>query len=118
MNCPRCETSLNIETIKEINFSVEVDKCPSCKGIWFDESELQKLENITELTVFEIRRIPSEYRQLDALYCPKCENGGKALMKKATHPKDHKVIIDYCKNCNGIWLDGGELEAIQQESTF
>lgn len=118
MNCPRCKTALNIEKIKEINFTVEVDKCPSCSGIWFDESELQRLENITEITPFERRRIPSEYKQLDALYCPKCEQGGKELMKKATHPKDHKVIMDYCENCKGIWLDGGELQAIQQESTF
>ncbi|MFT6321427.1 MAG: Zn-finger nucleic acid-binding protein [Granulosicoccus sp.] len=37
-------------------------------------------------------------------------------MKKAEHPRDKNVIIDYCEHCEGTWLDGGELEAIQKES--
>ena len=37
-------------------------------------------------------------------------------MKKADHPRDENVILDYCESCSGIWLDGGELTAIQKET--
>jgi len=39
--------------------------------------------------------------------CPKC---GVSL-----HSKDHLgVTIDECSDCGGIWLDQGELEAIEE----
>ena len=120
MNCPRCKANLKVETINDIHFSIEVDKCENCEGIWFDESELQKLERITELTIFEIRRIPRTKKQLESLFCPKCEDiyENQILMNKAEHPKDNKVVMDYCNNCRGIWLDKGELEAIQKQNMF
>lgn len=114
MNCPRCKSNLNPRQITNVNQVIEVDQCENCKGIWFDESELEQIENISEPKIWEFRSIPSEYEQLTALYCPKCT--GHPLMKKSEHSRDRKVILDYCENCNGIWLDHGELEAIQQEN--
>lgn len=37
--------------------------------------------------------------------CPKC---GHDLEEKCYED----VLIDQCTNCNGIWLDGGELELL------
>ena len=37
-------------------------------------------------------------------------------MEKKQHPRDEEVIIDYCDTCGGVWLDAGELEAIQKEN--
>lgn len=113
MNCPKCEVGLLRELIEEPNTTIEVDKCPSCGGIWFDKGELQRIDKITEPVLVEFRRIPKEKEQLKALYCPSCED--KTLMEKADHPKDEKVIIDYCPSCQGIWLDKNELEAVQKE---
>jgi Zn-finger nucleic acid-binding protein len=28
----------------------------------------------------------------------------------------YQIEIDYCTNCHGIWLDGGELELLMQDS--
>ena len=114
MNCPRCKKTLETKIIKERQHEVEVDTCPDCQGIWFDKDELSVLENVSEPVVMEWRKIPNAYDQLTALFCPSCAENG--LMKKAEHPRDEKVIMDYCVNCGGIWLDGGELEAIQKES--
>lgn len=114
MNCPRCETLLQSETIKERNDEVSVETCSSCHGIWLDKGELQSLDNVSEPVLIEWRNIPSEYDQLTPLHCPSC--GTHPMMKKAEHPRDEKVIFDYCESCEGIWLDGGELEAIQKES--
>jgi uncharacterized protein len=39
------------------------------------------------------------------LQCPRCSVGMKKLKKK-------DVIIDVCKQCNGMWLDAGEIEKL------
>jgi len=37
--CPKC----GVEMEKKESHGVLVDKCPDCKGIWFDRSEFRKL---------------------------------------------------------------------------
>ena len=43
--------------------------------------------------------------------CPRCE--GVRLMRQP-YPNDHKIVIDRCPSCNGVWLDFGELYAIRR----
>ncbi len=114
LDCPRCKSSLVKRTIKEVQHSIEVDHCDDCGGTWFDESELESIEHVSKPTVWEIRRIPRSIDQLAGLYCPTCED--HPLMAKAEHDRDQKVILDFCDSCKGIWLDKGELEAIQEEN--
>ena len=114
MNCPRCKTTLNTEKVRDINTSFEADVCNSCGGTWFDKGELSQIDKLVEPTLFEIRKIPNVKEQQEALSCPSCNN--LQVLEKAEHPRDHKVIMDYCPSCKGIWLDKGELEAIQKEN--
>ncbi len=39
MNCPRCSTQLSMSN----KHGVEIDFCPSCRGIWLDRGELEKI---------------------------------------------------------------------------
>jgi uncharacterized protein len=112
MNCPRCKIQLKSQTIKDIKYSVEVDTCAECEGSWFDKGELARLDKIVEPTLLEIRQIPSKKEQMEKLNCPVCSR----IMLKSDHPRDRRVILDYCPVCQGIWLDKGELDAIQKES--
>jgi Zn-finger nucleic acid-binding protein len=114
MNCPRCALKLETKTLRDSRTSVEVETCPGCSGSWFEKDELAHVHKLAEPVFVEIRRIPRTETQLKALYCPACEN--KPRMQKAEHPRDSKVIMDYCEQCKGVWLDGGELKAIQQEN--
>ena len=114
MNCPRCKTSLKPDTIKEMKVTFDVDHCDACGGTWFDKGELSKIDKIIDPVYFEIRKIPSKQNQEEALSCPSC--GILHLLQKAEHSRDKKVITDYCPSCKGIWLDRGELEAIQKEN--
>ena len=114
MNCPRCKITLNTTKIRDKNYTIEVNQCSECSGIWFDKGELLRLDKVIEPTFFEIRKIPNKKKQLEALICPSCNN--LQLMEKAEHPRDTKVIIDYCPICKGIWLDKGELKAIQRDN--
>lgn len=42
MDCPKCSVDMQVKTIMD----VEIDICPSCKGIWLDKGELSKLAGI------------------------------------------------------------------------
>jgi uncharacterized protein len=113
-DCPRCHNALSVTTLRGVNNVIGVDSCSNCGGIWFDKGELSKVDKIVEPVAIEFRHLPSPQKQMEPMHCPKCSP--KFLMQKALHPRDEKVILDYCPNCNGIWLDHGELEAIQQET--
>ena len=116
MNCPRCQTALTKQMVKEVNSNIELDQCNTCEGLWFDQGELTTFEKVIEPTLWEVRKISKEQDQLIGLHCPKCTD--HPLMQKVEHPRDNKVIMDCCTSCKGIWLDKGELEAIQKESWF
>ncbi len=49
MHCPKCGQQLAVEHYE----TVEVDVCPSCKGIWLDANELETIiSNVTRGGVF------------------------------------------------------------------
>ena len=73
-----------------------------------------RIEKTIEPTFLEIRNIPGKEEQLKPLECPSCNN--HQILQKVHHTRDKKVIFDYCPACKGIWLDSGELEAIQKEN--
>ncbi|MCG8583057.1 MAG: zf-TFIIB domain-containing protein [Bacteroidales bacterium] len=114
MNCPRCKSELATEKVIDFNASFEVDSCTSCGGIWFDKDELTQIDKVIEPTFLEIRKIPGKKTQKETLSCPSCDSF--QVLEKIEHPRDKKVIIDYCPSCKGIWLDKGELEAIREEN--
>ena len=39
MHCPKCGQKLATETYR----AVEIDLCPSCRGLWLDANELQTI---------------------------------------------------------------------------
>ena len=91
MNCPRCKSTLVVETLKETNASIEVDQCTNCGGTWFDARELASLDNVIEPVVMEIRALPSQEDQHLPMNCPKCSE--HPVMQKIEHARDHKVVM-------------------------
>jgi Zn-finger nucleic acid-binding protein len=114
MQCPRCQQPLKRRTIAEPAYRLVIDACPGCGGLWFGPDQLRELEKIIEPTWIEIRDIPGAKEQMEVLACPACPT--PVSMQKAEHERDRKVILDYCPDCRGIWVDHGELEAIQKEN--
>lgn len=114
MYCPRCNIQLSNKTVLDNKYFVNLDYCRSCGGIWLDAGELERLEKTIEPTFFEIRNIPDSGEQQVKLDCPSC--GNHLVLEKITHPRDHKVVMDSCRVCKGVWLDTGEIEAIRTEN--
>lgn len=120
LKCPRCDGQLQDMNFNDFNqgylsSELRVDKCESCGGIWFDKGELEQVDGIVDVALIEIRKIPGSGDQYEPLLCPKCK---ASAMDKIQNTRDRNVVMDVCPNCKGVWLDAGELEAIQTENVF
>lgn len=77
--------------------AVELDRCAFCKGLWFDAGELEKVlgKKLSGALGGEIR----------ARMCPHCEVNLHAVTLG-------EVQVDVCTTCRGVFLDSGELKAL------
>jgi len=57
MKCPNDQTVL---AITERN-SIEIDYCPTCRGVWLDRGELDKLILSGESSMGQNRQMPDNY---------------------------------------------------------
>ena len=109
MNCPNNHK----ESMQKVLFhQVEVDYCPECLGIWFDRDELRlaKDEKDKELNWldFNVWRDKGQFKiSSSSRQCPVC----RVLFVEVAYDDSH-VKIDFCKRCQGIWLDRGEFKQI------
>ena len=111
MNCPACGNELTQITVD----TFEADVCRGgCGGIWFDNFEIKKFdeeqENAQEL-LNGIRKDPLAKVDHTRRYkCPKCDD---LVMMRHFFSIKHKVEVDECPGCGGVWLDYGELGQIR-----
>jgi len=113
MICPRCKVDLAPATTREHLLIYDSHRCARCKGYWVDAEQKAKIESQEKSVFVELRHIPSPEAQQEPLACPQCED---VVMEKVGTMRDKKVVLDTCPNCHKFWLDGGEMEAIQEES--
>lgn len=51
MNCPSCGTGLVVSDRQ----GIEIDYCPSCRGVWLDRGELDKIVDRSQTEAFDRR---------------------------------------------------------------
>lgn len=109
-NCPACGKT-PLEPCADPDTQLEIDTCPECHGLWFDADELRSFYASRAL---KDQFMPSRtYKPgshtfeitTKARRCPRCP---KALAR--TQVGD--IYVDVCSDCQGIWLDDGELDRI------
>ena len=113
MKCPGCQEELT----SVVAGNVTVDVCKTgCGGIWFDKSGLQRLDDADESageSLLEFKsKISTKIDVSKKKKCPKCDN---VIMTQHFYSTKHKVTVDECYGCGGIWLDPGELGMIRTE---
>lgn len=111
INCPNCGNEMVALQIS----GIEIEFCRGgCLGVWFDNYELVKLDEVHEGSGEELAEILSAQRddstKPEKLICPKCD----VPMKRRKYSYGSDVEIDNCYSCNGIFLDSGELTAIRE----
>jgi uncharacterized protein len=109
MNCPDNHKS-HMEKI--LFHNVEADYCPECLGMWFDKDEFRLAKDDKDQQLnwidFDVWRDKGRFKVVTGQRrCPVCR-----IPMSQVHYDDSKVKIDFCKHCEGIWLDRGEFKQI------
>jgi Zn-finger nucleic acid-binding protein len=107
MKCPACDIPLVVIERE----GVELDWCLDCRGLWFDEGELDLLGEKTgrEIETEHIGRIVPDEERTDRRDCPRCHRPMEQVRLEA----DAEVRVDRCSS-HGVWFDRGELGALMR----
>ena len=101
LKCPTCETVLTQRSVS----GEQVDQCNSCKGTWYDESELSL---ILRSTVGQTSHNVPSIALPSAISCPKCN----IEISSTIYANDSGIPICKCAQCKGTWLVEGQLAQI------
>ena len=109
MNCPKCESEMEKVSIHEI----ELDRCNSCNGIWFDEYELADFKRMEGSESVDIgdSSVGKEQNKNDLINCPKCTT----RMIRMVDAKQSHIWFEHCTVCGGNFLDAGEFRDLMKE---
>jgi Zn-finger nucleic acid-binding protein len=115
LHCPRCDLPLYDTTVGP-GMSARGMQCSQCEGHWLSPSVLREVSSHVDVRWYEKRKHLDAKLQVAPIRCPAC--GIPTVMRKVPSPQDKKVIMDVCPTCHGVWLDGGELTALQEKGAF
>ena len=125
MDCPKCVGKLQKTTVTErftssikelqgaaAEYSLELDKCFACGGVWFDKGELDKYltEQITAVDSPSLGKESDKALDEKEGKCPRCS----IVMKKSAAPQAPDMTIDTCEKCHGVWLDPTEIDRLER----
>ncbi len=114
-DCPVDHVSMTPTTVGVI----EVDECPQCQGVWFQNDELRLTKDATDPDLvwldFDIWKHPDRF-QADRHHLA-CPDDGTAMVE--VRYADTPVVVHYCPACRGIWLGRGDffriIAALEEE---
>jgi Zn-finger nucleic acid-binding protein len=107
--CPVCRESLLHEVT--IEDGLLAFRCSGCQGIWISSEPYQNWwrahrPELPEKEASECQPPVSDTEQIKS--CPDCGH----LMARLRVASDLEFSVDHCGQCNGVWLDRGEWEAL------
>jgi MFS transporter, PAT family, beta-lactamase induction signal transducer AmpG len=108
MRCPKCRSDM--EAV--IHEGTEVDRCGSCRGIWFDAGEVEALASTPAALSIDIgaAREGKRLNAVDDYPCPRC--GG--VMARVVDEAQRHIWYETCGSCSGSFFDAGEFRDLAQ----
>lgn len=105
MECPQCKSQM----IQNPIGGNTVDECRHCRGLWFDQGELEavKDEVLPEMSWLDIDSCweNTDFKIFaDVLNCPKCKNTDLTVVQDQAS----EMEIRLCRQCEGTWLATGQ----------
>lgn len=89
----------------------EFDKPSSTEEEYFAREEIEKKRKLALKQAEEMAvKQREDLKKLHFMKCPKCGMDLQTLKKG-------QVEIDTCFNCQGVWLDAGELDQIMSQGS-
>jgi Zn-finger nucleic acid-binding protein len=110
MKCSTC----NVELAPITRDGIQMEACPSCKGMWLTRQELEQLED----EVFDFGDDEKGSLMLgdeaSTRTCPQCSKPMKSFGYRL-----YDLQLDFCEDGHGYWLDADEdqrvLELMKKE---
>ncbi len=109
-SCPCAACSVETQFAEIVGIAVVA--CPDCLGFLSQRRDFSKIIE----RVRKAYRGPEKIRPLDqvqlrvARKCPTCDK----TFETHAYAGPGTTVIDACSQCETVWLDGGELERIEQ----
>jgi Zn-finger nucleic acid-binding protein len=109
LQCPKCKTPMEQVQIDK----TEVDRCTSCRGLWFDALEDEDIrggEGAETLDAPAVGPSPAPAKgRRSAIDCPRC----KSPMIQMVDRMGRRIQYESCPRCHGKFLDAGEFRAME-----
>lgn len=99
MLCPSCHSEMS----RFERASVVLDRCETCKAVWFDHHELDVYRHSGAR---EDLATPDAGPTEDALVCPRCQTFLEAALLEG-------VRVDRCPDCAGLYVDRDDLDRLR-----
>lgn len=61
MNCPKC----NVNLVMSERQGIEIDYCPTCRGVWLDRGELDKIIERSGMQAGQVNYTPPRQEHYD-----------------------------------------------------
>ncbi len=107
-NCPVCKKEMEL---KEIH-GVSAFSCALCGGIWLGKGDMNVILHPDDWDVEYCTTEHGEDAPRSEKQCPECQ---EIYLRKGNFIEYSNIVLDYCPDCGGIWLDRGELDDITRE---
>ncbi len=103
--CPSCRVSMTIVVSHQVyGQHLELDQCPRCGGVWFDDLEIYTVhpEALKELEHIDIGGFVQLQSQADtSLSCPRMHGS----LEEFAHEKFAPYVeMNICHECHGVWV--------------
>lgn len=97
-------------------YGLPVDRCPKCKGIWFDGSELERMIRTYTSDAVSAGKTVTDAVPSDAtIILPSnamkwvCPRDG-AKLERIAYAGDRGTAIEHCDSCGGWWFDHDDVD--------
>ena len=109
MKCPKCKAEME----KVRTAEATVDRCTSCRGMWFDLLEHQDVgaKSAKALDVGNAQ-VGKKYDRMDTVLCP---NDGQRMTRMTALGQPH-IHYEQCPTCSGVFFDAGEFRDYKTHS--
>ena len=110
MKCPKCANAME----KISHQGIEVDRCVSCSGLWFDTLEHENLSKLSGAEVIDTgsANLGKSHDANDRISCPVCN---VPLINMVVSGQPH-INYEACTVCYGVFFDAGEFSDFKNET--
>lgn len=101
LSCPKCKARM-----EPVEFAgTTVDRCVSCKGIWFDAREQERLKDAAGSEAIDVGKAGAPPAAAPGrVQCPVCHT---PMIAMTDHRQPH-LKFESCTVCYGVFFDAGE----------